>query len=183
MGGDYVNGGDGDDLMRVHGPIGGYIDGGAGSDTLVAGSSGADWMEGGAGADHFRIVAMGGMRQEDADVILDWESSDRMMFYGVTTAGGGAAAGQSVAGASMGGNEISILPMTYSEFVADSYEAALRIANEHIAFAQAKWVAAQVGDDVFVFADVGDPWDGADAVVCLTGTSLSEIGLGNFSLI
>ena len=63
---------------------------------------------------------------------------------------------------------------------ADSYAQALSIANEHISASGAIYVAAQVGGDVYVFADTGDPQDGADVSILLTGRTLADIGLTNF---
>ncbi|OYW26502.1 MAG: hypothetical protein B7Z44_15690 [Caulobacter sp. 12-67-6] len=95
------------------------------------------------------------------DVILDWEAGDQFNFPQVSI--------------------YSILPMSYSEFAADSYAQALAIANQHISGPGAAYVAAQVGADVIVFADTnGDRSDGADIAVVLAGTSLNEIGLENF---
>lgn len=180
MGDDYLNGGSGDDLLVSTGPEGAYMEGADGSDTLVAGAFGADWLGGGLGRDHFHVLATGQTDEADADVIFDWEASDKLAFFEVFTTGIVSASERAGFAAATG--EVSILPMTYSEFVTTSYDEALRIANEHIAFAQAKWVAAQVGEDVYVFYDAGDPADGADAVVKLLDTSLGEIGLSNFSL-
>jgi hypothetical protein len=95
--------------------------------------------------------------------IQDWEARDTLHFPEVTIFAS------------------SILPLSYSEFVADSYEQALSIANEHIAAGGAKWVAAQVGQHVFVFADLGDPADGADVSVLLVGRTLADISLSNFA--
>ena len=67
-------------------------------------------------------------------------------------------------------------------FTADDYAQALSIANEHIAFAGAHYVAAEIGGAVIVFADTnGDPSDGADAAVMLLGRTLADISLQNFS--
>jgi hypothetical protein len=155
------------------------MEGGDGSDTLVAGAYGADWLGGGLGRDHFHVLVTDQTGQADADVIFDWEASDKLAFFEVFTTGIVQPAGMT----GLAGDDLSILPMTYSEFVAGSYDEALRTANEHMAHAQAKWVAAQVGQDVFVFYEAGDPADGADAVVQLYGVTLNDIGLSNFSFI
>ena len=42
-------------------------------------------------------------------------------------------------------------------------------------------MSAQVGANVFVFADLGDPADGADVAIMLVGRTLADIGLGNFA--
>lgn len=95
--------------------------------------------------------------------IRDWEQGDQIHFAAV-----------SILGTS------DILPRSYSEFVATDYATALSIANEHISAAGAIYVAAQVGNDVYVFADTGDPEDGADVSILLTGRTLADIGLANF---
>lgn len=53
--------------------------------------------------------------------------------------------------------------------------------NEHIISTGAQYVAAQVGDDVWVFADTnGDSSDGADVELLLVGRTLADISLLNF---
>lgn len=185
MGGDYLSGGEGNDVLRSSGPDGAYLEGGAGSDHLIAAAYGPDFLSGGGdGRNVFEIVALGGTDQADADQILDWTATDKLVFSAFTTMGIEPAEGEELAGLTglAADGEFSILPMTYSEFVADSYDQALRIANEHIAHAQAQWVAAQVGNDVYVFANVDEAADGADAVVRLVGATLNDIGLPNFYL-
>lgn len=163
FGQDLLTGGAGDDLLVSQGPGAATLSGDAGNDTLVSGGAGYDVLYGGHGRDRFEFAskiepALGVEAQ-----ILDWESGDTLAFAEVSILSDG------------------ILPRSYSEFVAVSYEQALAIANEHISAAGAKYVAAQVGGNVFVFADLGDPADGADVAVLLVGRTLSDIGLEAFS--
>lgn len=165
FGHDLLTGGQGDDLLVSQGADADTLSGDAGNDTLVAGGAGVESLWGGQGRDHFEIVS----RLEPAAgveaVIQDWGADDTLGFAAVSVLG--------VASA--------ILPRAYSEFVATSYESALRIANEHISSAGATYVAAQVGGNVFVFADTGDPADGADVAVLLVGRTLADIGLEDFA--
>ena len=163
FGADSLNGGDGHDQLVSQGPDATTLSGGAGDDTVVAASSGRDILSGGAGRDHFEIVGKFAPAQGQDDVIVDWDSIDTLTFPAVTTQGAGA-----------------ILPRQYSEFVANDYASALTIANEHISATGAVWVSAQVGGDVYVFADTGDPADGADVAVVLVGRTLADISLANF---
>ncbi|MGA0605040.1 calcium-binding protein [Phenylobacterium sp. VNQ135] len=162
FGADYLNGGDGDDHLVTQGPEGTTMRGGSGNDTLVAFSSGQDQLWGGDGRDRFEFVANKLPAAGQDDLIMDWEAHDTLSFadVGILTA--------------------SILPLSYSEFVAHDYAEALRIANEHISGPGAKYVAAQVGADVIVFYDAGDPADGADMAVVLVGRTLNDISLANF---
>jgi Ca2+-binding RTX toxin-like protein len=161
---DVVNGGDGDDRLVAQGPEIAFLFGDAGNDTLTAASFDKDVLYGGSGRDRFEIVnKVTPAVRIDAE-IRDFEAGDTLHFPEVSIFG-----------------SQSILPLSYSEFVADSYAQALTIANEHISAAGAKYVAAQVGLDVFVFVDLGDPADGADTAVLLTGRTLSDISLGNFA--
>ncbi|WP_421935946.1 calcium-binding protein [Phenylobacterium sp.] len=164
FGQDLLTGGNGDDQLVSQGPEAATLSGDAGNDTLVSGGAGVDVLYGGHGRDRFEFAAK---ITPDAGVeatIMDWESHDTLSFAEV----------------SILSDASGILPRAYSEFVATSYEQALRIANEHISAAGAKYVAAQVGGNVFVFADLGDPADGADVAVLLTGRTLADIGLSNF---
>lgn len=159
FGADRLGGGAGDDLLVTQGPEGTFMRADEGNDTLVAGGAGADFLHGGEGRDRFEFVAKGALTPASVDVIMDWEAHDTLSFADVSIH--------------------SILPREYSEFTAESYERALAIANEH-ALAGATWVAAQVGSDVVVFYDGGDPQDGADAAVFLVGRTLADIDLSNF---
>ncbi|WP_296597592.1 calcium-binding protein [Phenylobacterium sp.] len=163
FGPNFLVGGGGNDLLVSQGPVAATMDGGEGADTIVAGSSAKDLIFGGAGWDRFEIVA-----KADPSVIVDaeirdWEAGDQLHFAAVSIL-----------------TDSSILPRSYSEFVTTDYATALSIANEHISAAGATYVAAQVGSDVYVFADTGDPADGADVAILLTGRTLADIGLGNF---
>lgn len=160
LGSDVLFGGDGDDMLVARGGDSGLV-GDAGNDTLVAAGAGRDMLWGGAGRDRFEFVSMTAPAATTDDVIMDWESSDTLAFYGVGIA--------------------SILPRSYSEFVASDYASALATANEHISAAGATYVAAQIGNNVVVFADTGDPSDGADIGVILMGRTLADIDLSNFA--
>lgn len=160
FGADSIRGGAGDDMLVTQGPDSTLIQGDEGNDTIFAAGAGRDLLYGGEGRDRFEFVAKTPPTLGQDDVILDWESADSLNFVGVSI--------------------YSILPREYSEFAAESYERALAIANEHISGAGARWVAAQVGGDVIVFADVGDPADGADMAVRLVGKTLADIDLSNF---
>lgn len=164
---DVLDGGDGDDRLVAQGPGLTVMRGGAGNDTLTAASGDKDILEGGSGRDVFEIVAKSDPAAHIDAEIRDWETGDTLRFPQVSIFGVEVA-------------QAPILPLSYSEFVADSYEQALAIANEHISAAGATYVAAQVGGDVFVFADLGDPADGADSAVLLVGRTLADISLTNF---
>ncbi|MBU1376577.1 MAG: hypothetical protein KKE02_18610 [Alphaproteobacteria bacterium] len=163
FGADSLSGGDGDDQLVSQGPEASTLNGGAGNDTLVSGGAGRDILFGGEGRDHFEFVTKTEPSVGVEAEIRDWEAGDELHFAAVSILGSNA-----------------ILPRSYSEFVASSYEAAVQIANEHISAAGATYVAAQVGNDVYVFADTGDPQDGADISILLTGRTLADIGLTNF---
>lgn len=161
-GSDALLGGAGDDLIVTYGRGHTLADGGAGADTLVSASTGQSILYGGAGRDRFEFAGHSPPTEGRDDVIADWGSDDQLHFAQVSI--------------------YSILPRSYSEFAADDYGQALSIADEHIAFAGAHYVAAQVGGDVIVFADTnGDPSDGADTAVVLLGRTLADISLSNFS--
>jgi Ca2+-binding RTX toxin-like protein len=163
---DILSGGDGDDRLSAQGPEITLLFGDAGADTLTAAGADKDILEGGSGRDRFEIIAKTPPATRIEAEIRDFEAHDTLHFPEVSIFGGAQAA---------------ILPLSYSEFVADSYDQALSIANEHISAAGAKYVAAQVGVNVFVFADLGDPADGADVSIMLVGRTLADIGLGNFA--
>ena len=160
-GSDIMLGGAGDDQLVVYGFGHALLNGGDGNDTLVSASPDQSLLYGGTGRDRFEFVANAPLTRDASDVIGDWERGDQLHF----------------AQASI----YAILPREYSEFVADSYEHALAIANAHISAAGAHYAAAQVGDDVVVFADSdGDPTNGADVSIILAGRTLADIDLGNF---
>lgn len=163
FGSDYLVGGDGNDLLVTQGPERTALRGDGGNDTLVAGGAGRDELWGGEGRDRFEFVAKTPPTQGLDDRIMDWEAHDTLSFAEVSIL------------------TSAILPTSYSEFVATSYAEALRIANEHISGPGAKYVAAQVGSDVIVFVDAGDPSDGADTAVVLVGKTLADISLSNFA--
>lgn len=162
FGADRFGGGAGDDLLVAQGPEGAWMRGDEGNDTLVTATAGRDTLYGGEGRDRFEFVARTPPGEGVDAVIMDWEAHDTLNFADVSILSS------------------SILPTSYSEFTADSYEQALAIANQHISAAGAKYVAAQVGDSVVVFVDAGDPADGADSAVLLVGRTLADIGLENF---
>jgi Ca2+-binding RTX toxin-like protein len=159
----FLAGGAGNDQLVSQGPIAATMDGGEGSDTIVAGSSAKDLIFGGEGRDLFEIVAKAPPAVIVDAEIRDWEAGDQIHFAAVSILGTSA-----------------ILPRSYSEFTTTDYATALSIANEHISATGAIYVAAQVGSDVYVFADTGDPEDGADVSILLTGRTLADIGLNNF---
>lgn len=163
FGADSLRGGQGDDLLVAQGPEGTIIQAGEGSDTLVAGGAGRDLLYGEEGRDRFEFVVKTAPTQGLDDVILDWEAHDTLSFAEVSIL-----------------SPAAILPPSYSEFVANDYASALATANQHISGAGAKYVAAQVGGDVIVFVDAGDPADGADTAVVLAGRTLADISLSNF---
>jgi Ca2+-binding RTX toxin-like protein len=162
---DILDGGDGDDRLVTQGPEITVMSGGAGNDTLTAAGADKDILLGGSGRDRFEIVAKTAPAIRIDAEIQDWESHDTLHFAEVSI---------------FGVASEPILPRSYSEFAADSYAQALSIANEHISAAGAKYVAAQVGGSVFVFADLGDPGDGADVAIQLVGRTLADISLDNF---
>jgi Ca2+-binding RTX toxin-like protein len=163
FGGDRLDGGDGDDLLVAQGPEAATLVGGAGADTLVAAGAGREVLLGGSGRDRFEFVAKTDPAIGVDAEVRDFEAHDSLSFAEVSIYA-----------------QPAILPLNYSEFVTTSYDEALRIANEQISAAGAKYVAAQVGENVYVFADTGDPADGADIAVLLVGRTLADIDLSNF---
>lgn len=158
---DRVLGGDGDDLIIIQYSGLAVVDGEGGDDVIVSAAPGKDFLSGGDGHDRFEFATRTGPAAGQDDVILDWESGDQLNFVEVRIQ--------------------AILPLSYSEFTADSYAQALAIANQHISGPGAVYVAAQVGADVIVFAETdGDRSDGADIAVVLAGTTLDQISLANF---
>lgn len=165
FGADLLNGGDGNDRLVSQGPEASTLNGGAGDDTLTAAGAGRDILYGDTGQDRFEFVAKTAPSLGVEAEIRDWEMHDKLHFDAVSVLSAPA----------------SILPRSYSEFVADNYATALSIANENISATGAVYVAAQVGGNVYVFADTGDPTDGADIAVLLVGRNLADISLWNFS--
>lgn len=158
---DWVFGGDGDDMIVVQLSGGAAVFAGAGNDTIVSVAAGKDVLWGDGGRDTFEFAVVAAPTEGLDDVIMDWGADDRLRFAEVSA--------------------YSILPRSYSEFVADSYAQALAIANQHISGPGAVYVAAQVGDDVIVFVNAdGNSADGADIAVVLDNCSLDAIGLENF---
>ncbi|HEY8572581.1 hypothetical protein [Phenylobacterium sp.] len=160
-GADLVLAGDGNDRIAVFYSGGATVDAGEGRDTITSVSPGRDVLKGGEGADVFEFVPTTRPTEGQDDMILDWSSEDRFAFGQVSI--------------------YSIQPRQYSEFTAGSYREALSTANEHIMFTGAQYVAAQVGSDVVVFADInGEAADGADIAIVLVGRTLTDISLANF---
>jgi len=162
FGADSLSGGEGDDQLVSQGPGASTLGGGGGNDTLVSGGAGRDQLSGGEGRDVFEIVARTTPATGVEADILDWEAADQLRFpaFSILTD--------------------AILPRGYSEFSAGDYETALAVADGQIKGADVQYAVVQVGGDVYVFADAGDPEDGADVVVRLVGRSLSDIAFGNF---
>ncbi len=170
-GADRVIAGDGDDRVAIFYGGGAIVDAGAGADTIASVSVGKDVLYGGEGRDVFEFVSHTRPAAGQDDTILDWNGADDSLRFNQV----------SIYALGSAPSAAAILPREYSEFVAASYDEALRIANEHISGAGAQYVAAQVGQDVYVFVDSnGVPTDGADASVVLVGKSLADIGLTNF---
>jgi Ca2+-binding RTX toxin-like protein len=160
-GSDLLLGGDGDDMLVVYGRGQTLVHGGDGNDTLVSASPDQTVLYGGAGRDQFEFASNTRPGEGFDDLIADWSSEDHFNFAQVSI--------------------YSILPRQYSEFVARDYDDAYTTANQHIMFTGAHYVAAQVGDDVIVFADTnGDSSDGADIAVMLVGKTLADIAYTNF---
>lgn len=163
FGADLLRGGDGDDRLATQGPEASELHGDGGNDTLTTFGGGRDILYGGEGRDRFEFVANTPPAEGVEAEIRDWDAGDTLHFaaVGIFT-------------------QAAILPTSYSEFAAASYAQALALANEHISAAGATYVAAQVGSDVYVFADTGDPADGADTAVLLVGRTLADIDLSAF---
>ncbi len=160
-GSDLLRGDDGDDMLIVYGRGATTVDGGAGNDTMVSASQDSSVLYGGEGRDRFEIIANSPPREGADDVIADWQAGDRLHFPQVSI--------------------YSILPRQYSEIVAADYDTALSLAQQHITFTGATYVAAQVGSDVIVFADTnGDSSDGPDTAVVLAGRTLADIAYSDF---
>lgn len=176
--------GAGDDLGVLSGgssnSAGGFLDGGAGNDALVGGDGsdaifggtgddtidgfdGPDSETGGAGADLFQFygdearTAFAGL-----DRILDWAAEDKLSFTS--------------------SNDVEIGAGTsanYAEITAATYDAALAAANAQVAGGVVNYVAAQVGADVFVFADSEANNGVADSAIILVGKTLADIAFTN----
>ena len=164
FGSDRLASGAGDDLLVAQGPEGAWMRADEGEDTLVAAGGGLDTLYGGEGRDRFEIVARTDPATSPDAVILDWEAHDTLHFPEASIH-----------------VSAQILAQSYAEIVAADYAQALALANQHISGAGARYVAAQVGDSVVVFADTGDPSDGADVSVILVGRTLADIDLTNFA--
>jgi Ca2+-binding RTX toxin-like protein len=160
-GSDTLSGDAGDDRIALFFPGRSAAFGGAGNDTITSAAAGQDTLWGGEGRDLFEFVAKNRPDQSQDDVIMDWSSDDKLSFAQVSI--------------------YTILPRSYSEFVAETYAQARSIANEHITSTGAQYVSAQVGGNVYVFVDSdGDATNGADVGVILVGKTLADISLANF---
>jgi Ca2+-binding RTX toxin-like protein len=170
QGNDSVAGGFGDDLLfgdlgdDTIATGGGHdtVQGGDGRDLIIVSGEGRSVLFGGAGADRFEIISTGRMPARDQICeIRDWEHGDTLRFAQVGIFHQGA-----------GG---------FTPIQAPSYEWALDQANAHFK-SGARVVAAQVGNDVFVFAETDDDVaDGADAAVLLVGRTLADIDASNIA--
>lgn len=160
-GADVLRGGDGADRLASYGHGRAMLEGGDGADTIVAASHDQAMLYGGEGADLFEILGPGALAPDKVDHILDWERLDRLGF---------------------GGARGEILPHQYAELHADSRAGALDGAVGLMRSLGAHRVAAQVGGDVWVFADTnGDSFDGPEMAVLLVGRSLTDIDWMNFA--
>jgi Ca2+-binding RTX toxin-like protein len=162
-----VSGGAGDD------DIGGgndddSISGGDGNDTVLGGP-GFDTLSGGSGGDVFQFragdasVFLGAPTKHD--VVTDWTSADSLRF-----ASGGSPDSLSHAIAGSASN--------YAELTAFDLAAAINAAGTQFA-AGKLYVAAQVGPDVIVFANMVGTSNASDGVV-LAGRTLADIDFTNF---
>lgn len=160
-GSDLMMGGDGNDMIVAYGYGRATLDGGAGDDTIVAATHGQSLLFGGAGHDRFEIVGFDKPNPQSDYIIGDWEHGDSLYFAQV--------------------HIHTVQPGEYSEINSDTYEHALALANQQIANSGVRYVAAQVGKDVIVFAETdGNLANGADAAVILTGRTLADIDSTNF---
>lgn len=197
-----LTGTDGDDSL-TGGEGGDTLDGADGADTLVGGE-GADQMTGGAGADVFKL---GDDASDDADDVdddsddddqdddADGDSDDDDSDDSDDDAEDGD--DDSDDDASGGVDDLDrILDFTTGEDTldfgeglagtdenfatgeADDYEAALAAANAAMADGTIDVFAAQVGEDVIVFADT-DGEAGVDDAVLLVGKTLTDVGFGD----
>ena len=128
------------------------LDGGDGDD-VVAGGPGVDVLRGGRGADIFMFVA-GDASAATPDQILDFTGSDRVSF-----------------GEGTG---------TYAEITAGDYDAARAWANAAVA-AGIRFVAARVGDSVYLFGDTAGDGGVAEDAVRIVGATLA--GFSTFNVV
>jgi hypothetical protein len=162
-GGDFLNGNLGDDIIT-----------GGGGDDVIAGEAGSDLLTGGDGADLFTFAAgsssaPGGV----TDTILDWTAADRIHIEGAR-AGFAAITAPTMPGYSYGGYSYGPMPGD------DSYAAMLAQANMTFSDDPSIGViAAKVGFDVVVFADI-DNDRMADLAIVLSGATLFDTSASNF---
>lgn len=128
------------------------LDGGDGDD-VVAGGPGADQLRGGRGADIFLFQAGDGSAAAP-DEVLDFTGGDRVQFGDVTG--------------------------LYTEITAADYEAAREWANAAIA-GGVRFVAARVGDSVYLFGDTAGDGGVAEDAVRLIGATLA--GVSSFNVV
>jgi Ca2+-binding RTX toxin-like protein len=161
-----LNGGVGDDLLKGSNEND-SLSGGDGNDTLNAGQ-GNDTMSGGLGSDLFQFASIDARippaNPSLHDSIIDWSSADQLQF-----GSGGAPNNLSFAVAGTAQN--------YAEFSAPDFITAFNMAVTQMAAGKA-YVAAQVGSDVIVFADMDGAHDAQEGVF-LVGRSLTDIDFGN----
>lgn len=173
-GNDVMDGGDGHNILygstgndKIYGGaagsklIGGSgndtIVGGAGSDLIVGGSD-ADVMTGNGGIDTFSFAAghSAGLSSNDFDRIVDWHSDDRLNVGLIATSA------------------------NYRESTATDLADARADANALFAAGTVKLAAAQVGSDVFIFAETNSAHAGYDLSFELNNTSLSAVSYATF---
>ncbi|WP_395670308.1 calcium-binding protein [Phenylobacterium sp.] len=177
VGSDTIYGGQGSDRI-TGGPGAGYLNGNLGDDSLqgsggadtLIGEGGRDLLMGGGGADVFIFEAgASSLTANGADVIADWQASDRI---------GLPQAGDYTELAPAPGNPDPYYgggagtPYTFATGLAAAQEAAVMNPGLRI-------VAVEVGADVVVYADA-DGQPGLDLAIVLTGVSLEDINGLNF---
>jgi Ca2+-binding RTX toxin-like protein len=165
-GADSLVGGDGDDLIRgLGGPD--VLQGGVGSDTLEGGAA-PDTIFGGLGTD---VIVVDG---EDLVILRPVDSAP--IFGQIDTIIGWTRYAQ----IAMGDN--SPAPGRWIEASADTFDAALALANGHLTAGQYYYVAVAVGSDVYVFANsTGPDNSAARTAVRLADTRLQEVSPANFT--
>jgi len=131
--------------------------GGAGSDLIVGGND-ADVMTGNGGVDTFSFAAghSAGLSSNDFDRIVDWHSDDRLNVGIIATSA------------------------NYRESTATDLADARADANALFAAGTVKLAAAQVGSDVFIFAETNSAHAGYDLSFELNNTSLSAVSYATF---
>lgn len=158
---DLISGGEGADIIIVSGLGGATVDGDEGDDTILAASPGMDALLGGPGADVFEFIASSRPAEGQDDEIRDWGATDRLHFDHVGPA--------------------SVSAVEYAETTAADYASALAQANALMAGGVVRYVAAQVGGNVVVFAETdGLLGNGADVAVILGGRTLAHIEAADF---